>query len=118
MRIVTLCGSSQFKKEFLDVEAILTMQGYVVLSLGIFLEHDNIGLEKDQVAVIDEVHHYKISMCDEIFVVDVDGYIDEKTKKEIEFAKKNRKQIKYLSSNIFPKYLGEMFNNLPTEIKK
>ncbi len=111
MRIVTLCGSEKFKKEFLDVEAMLTIQGYLVLSLGVFPEHDEIGLEREQVAVVNEVHQYKLSMCDEVFVIDVDNYIDEKTQKQIDFAKKNRKQIKYLSSKPFPTYLGEMFNH-------
>ncbi len=111
MRIVTLCGSEKFKNEFSNVEAMLTIQGYVVLSLGVFPEHDDIGLEKEQIAVVDEVHHYKLTMCDEIFVIDVDGYIDNKTQSAIDFAKKNRKQIRYFSSNAFPKYLGEMFKN-------
>ncbi len=111
MRIVTLCGSEKFKNEFSDVEAMLTIQGYVVLSLGVFPEHDELGLEREQIAVVDEVHHYKLTMCDEVFVIDVDGYIDEKTQKAIDFAKKNRKQIKYFSSKPFPKYLGDIFKH-------
>ncbi len=90
---------------------MLTIQGYVVLNLGVFPEHDEIGLEKEQVAVVDEVHQYKLTMCDEVFVIDVDEFIDEKTKKQIDFAIKNRKQIKYFSRNHFPSYLGEMFKD-------
>ncbi len=109
MRIVTLCGSSKFKKEFLEVEALLTIQGSVVLNLGIFPESDNVDFTSDQIAVFDEVHKYRLTMCDEVFVIDVDGYIDEKTQAQIEFAKSYRKQIRYLSNKPFPQYLLEMF---------
>ncbi len=111
MRIVTLCGSEKFKNEFLDVEAMLTIQGYVVLNLGVFPEYDELGLEKEQIAVVNEVHQYKLTMCDEVFVIDVDNYIDKKTQNLIDFAKKNRKQIKYFSSKPFPAYLSEMFKH-------
>ena len=35
-------------------------------------------------------------MSDEIFVINVDGYIGDSTKSEIEYAKKTGKKIKYL----------------------
>ena len=38
----------------------------------------------------------KIDMADEIFVINVGGYIGESTRSEIEYAKKAGKAIRYL----------------------
>ena len=35
-------------------------------------------------------------MADEIFVINVDGYIGQSTKSEIEYAKKTGKKVNYL----------------------
>ena len=43
-----------------------------------------------------ELHFQKIEMSDAIFVVNVDGYIGESTRKEIEYAKSLDKEVMYL----------------------
>lgn len=53
-------------------------------------------------AMLDDMHKQKIDMSDEIFVINVNGYIGESTKNEIEYAKKNGKKINYLE-DIFNK---------------
>ena len=45
-----------------------------------------------------ELHRIKIDLSDAIFVVNVDGYIGESVKKEIEYAKQKGKEIFYLES--------------------
>lgn len=35
-KIVTLCGSTKFKKEFLEIQKKLTLLGYIVISVGLF----------------------------------------------------------------------------------
>lgn len=35
-KIVTLCGSTKFKKEFLEIQKKLTLEGYIVISVGLF----------------------------------------------------------------------------------
>ena len=42
------------------------------------------------------MHKAKIDLADAIFVINVDGYIGESTKNEIEYAKKHNKEIFYL----------------------
>lgn len=42
------------------------------------------------------MHKRKIDMADEIFVINVDGYIGESTKSEIEYAIKTGKGVAYL----------------------
>lgn len=35
-KIVTLCGSTRFKEQFLEVQKRLTLDGYIVISVGLF----------------------------------------------------------------------------------
>ena len=49
--------------------------------------------------MLDDMHKRKIDIADEIFVINVGGYIGESTKSEIEYAKKHCKNINYLVSN-------------------
>ena len=46
--------------------------------------------------MLDDMHKRKIDMADAIFVVNVDGYIGESTKSEIEYAKEHGKEVFYL----------------------
>ena len=48
--------------------------------------------------MLDEMHKQKINMSDEIYVINVGGYIGESTKNEIEYAKEKGKRISYLES--------------------
>ena len=49
--------------------------------------------------MLDDIHKRKIDMADEIFVINVGGYIGESTKSEIEYAKMHGKKINYLENN-------------------
>ena len=42
------------------------------------------------------MHKRKIDMADEIFVINVNGYIGDSTKSEIEYANKTGKKVNYL----------------------
>jgi hypothetical protein len=42
------------------------------------------------------MHKRKIDMADEIYVINVNGYIGSSTKSEIEYANKTGKKISYL----------------------
>lgn len=46
--------------------------------------------------MLDEMHKRKIDMADEIFVINVDGYIGSSTKSEIKYAEAHNKKVKYL----------------------
>lgn len=35
-KIVTLCGSTRFKEQFIEVQKRLTLEGYIVISVGLF----------------------------------------------------------------------------------
>ena len=46
--------------------------------------------------MLDDMHKRKIDMADEIFVINVGGYIGESTRSEIEYAVIHGKTVKYL----------------------
>ena len=103
-KIITLCGSTRFKEEFLKVQKELTLKGNIVISVGLFghagdsevWENMDEGTLTKTKEMLDDMHKRKIDMSDEIFVINVNGYIGDSTKSEIEYAKKTYKKIKYL----------------------
>lgn len=98
-KVITLCGSTKFKKQFREAEALLTLQGNIVLSLGFFEQSDHIEVSKEQAMLFEKLHFHKIDMSDEIFVINVNGYVGESTGKEIQYASRQGKKITYLETN-------------------
>ena len=94
--VITLCGSTRFKNEFFEVQKRLTLEGNIVLNLGVFSQVDDIALTSEQICMLKEMHRQKIRMSDAIYVINVDGYIGEGTKDEIAYAKSLGKRILYL----------------------
>ena len=35
-KVVTLCGSTRFKEQYMEVQKRLTLEGYIVISVGLF----------------------------------------------------------------------------------
>ncbi len=96
-KIITLCGSAKFEKEFFDLQKKLTLKGNIVLSLGLFKSWcEDVKFTTELKEMLDDMHKRKIDMADEIFVINKNGYIGSSTKLEIEYAKKQNKTINYL----------------------
>lgn len=96
--VITLCGSTRFKEQFLEMQKRLTLEGNIVISVGLFGHSgdDEVWTEGTK-EMLDDMHKRKIDMADAIFVIDVDGYIGSSTRSEIEYAKSKGKGIKYYS---------------------
>ena len=96
-KIITLCGSTKFKDEFISEQKRLTLEGYIVISVGLFGHYgdDEVWYEKTK-EMLDDMHKRKIDLADEIFVINVGGYIGSSTKSEIEYALKTGKAVNYL----------------------
>ena len=95
--VITLCGSTKFKDDFIAVQKQLTLEGKIVLSLGLFGHSGDNEIFNDGVkAMMDDMHRQRIDMSDEIFVINKGGYIGSSTKNEIEYATANGKKISYL----------------------
>lgn len=98
-KVVTLCGSTKFKDEFIKVQQDLTLKGYIVLSLNIFTHSDDKELTNEDILMLSKMHMEKINISDEIFVIDVDGYIGTATRNEISYAIQRNIPIKYYSKS-------------------
>ena len=83
--IVTLCGSTKFKEDFLNLNKILTLEGAIVLMPGVFAHSGDEITDQDK-RNLDKLHKRKISMSDFIIIVDKDGYYGQSTASEIGFA--------------------------------
>lgn len=87
--VVCLCGSTRFKDEYLSEQERLTMEGKIFLTVGVFGHSDDVELSSDDKEMLDELHKRKIDLSDRVHVIDVDGYIGDSTRSEIEYAKRN-----------------------------
>ena len=101
-RIVCLCGSTRFWEKFRDEGLRFTLEGKIVLSIGIcapdsmVLANPETEEGKEQKRMLDQLHKRKIDLADEVFVLNVGMYIGESTRSEIEYAKAHGKAVHYL----------------------
>ena len=102
--VITLCGSTRFKEEFMEAQKRFTLEGKIVISVGLFghsgdqevwdgMDEGTLSKTKE---MLDDMHKRKIDMADEIFVINVGGYIGESTRSEIDYAIEHGKKVRYL----------------------
>lgn len=98
-KIVCLCGSGRFMWAFEKAEFEETLAGHIVLTIGCNTKDvarcEDLARYKP---MLDELHKRKIDLCDEVFVLNVKGYIGESTRSEIEYAQTHSKLIRYLEA--------------------
>lgn len=95
--IITLCGSTRFKDDFMRVQKELTLQGYIVISVGLFGHSgDQEVWNEGTKEMLDIMHKRKIDLAQAIYVINKDGYIGSSTRSEIEYAKAAGKEIYYM----------------------
>ena len=114
-KVITLCGSTRFKEEFLEAQKRLTLEGNIVISVGLFGHSgDDVVWTEGVKDMLDRQHLAKIDLADEIYVINVGGYIGDSTRREIAYAEYKGKSITYLEScrkpSIYDNYaaLGEL----------
>ena len=103
-KVITLCGSTRFKDEFMEAQKRLTLEGNIVISVGLFghsgdnevWENMDEGTLTKTKEMLDDMHKRKIDMADEIYVINVGGYIGSSTHSEIEYAQEAGKTVRYL----------------------
>ena len=103
-KVITLCGSTRFKDAFVEAQKRLTLEGNIVISVGLFghAGDDEVweGMSEDTLTktkiMLDDMHKRKIDMADEIFVINVGGYVGESTRSEIAYAYSAGKAVHYL----------------------
>ena len=120
-RVVNLCGSTRFKDAFAETQKRLTLDGCIVISVGLFGHSGDLevwdGMDEGELSstkkMLVDMHKRKIDMADEIFVIDVDGYIGESTQSEIDYARGKGMPIRRLSeqpwyTNMLARGAGEV----------
>ena len=102
-KIICLCGSTRFTDQMLIKQWELTKRGFIVLTWcalpeSYFSGEDkaHIGDQEEVKEIVDEVHKRKIDLADEVFILNVGGYIGESTRNELEYAQKGGKKIRFL----------------------
>ena len=103
-KVITLCGNTRFKDAFMAAQKQLTLAGNIVISVGLFGHAGDSevweGISEDTLTrtkqMLDDMHKRKIDMADEIFVINVGGYIGDSTRSEIEYAAAHGKPVRYL----------------------
>ena len=102
-KVITLCGSTRFKNEFLEAQKRLTLEGNVVITVGLFGHSgDDVVWTEGVKDMLDRQHLAKIDLADEIFVINVGGYIGDSTRREIAYAEYKGKTITYLEDGRKP----------------
>lgn len=101
-KVVCLCGSTRFWRTFQKAGLQETLAGNIVLSIGAAsgTDDDHFGnLPRDEYdrvkAMLDELHLRKIDMADEVLILNVDGYIGESTRRELNYAIAQNKIVRY-----------------------
>jgi hypothetical protein len=103
--IVCLCGSTRFWREFQKASLRETLNGKIVLSIGAASGTDdehfgNLPREEyDRVkTMLDELHLRKIDLADEVLILNVDGYIGQSTRNELDYALVHGKPVRFLEA--------------------
>ena len=94
MKVITVCGSLKFQNEIMEVAEKLNKTGVCVLT-PVYPYNKELKLSDIDIDNMKKAHFKRIELSDSIFVVHVNGYVGESTKKGIEFAKEKGKDIIY-----------------------
>lgn len=95
MKVITVCGSYKFKKEMNEITEKMALNGNCMLTPIELTKPNKEAYTKEEALMIDKMHKEKIKLSDAILVVNVNGYIGNSTKSEIEFAKSLNKEVLY-----------------------
>jgi len=94
-KVVCLVGSTRFESMFHTANLWETLAGNIVLTVGVFKVNHG-ALTEDQRWAINELHLTKIDMADEVFILNVGGYMGNGTKRELAYAREKEKVIRFL----------------------
>ena len=94
--IIAIVGSSKYKDLILEVGKIFNLGGHMAIHSDVFSHADNFEISEDQVQICIKNGHDRINIADMVFVINIDKYIGDSTKEEIEYAVSNNKRVEYL----------------------
>lgn len=129
--IIALIGSEDFESEFQKVSKELTLRGYIVLAPNAFEKDIDCYPIGRRVEQLKSMNKQRIDMCDEVLVINSNGYLNttfsDTIKDDIEYAKTLSKKVNYLyykcnkntcrfkefcKDNVSPIYLKKVVANI------
>lgn len=101
-KVITLCGSSMFEELAKKEQLRLTLEGNLVLGYT-HQEYDwgHKLFRPGSAQMMDDMHLRKIDMSDAIYVINKVGYLENSTKAEIEYARKQGKEVQFYDENVY-----------------
>jgi hypothetical protein len=100
--IVCLCGSTRFKDTFETAQRNETLAGKIVLTVGMFVHLEGIDMSGPVKQMLDSLHIHKIDLADEVLVLNVNGYVGDSTRREVLYALKKDKIIRWIEPYSVP----------------
>jgi len=103
-KIVCFCGSTRFTAQMLILKWEREKKGEIVLSWNALPDsyfkgaRTNAAEQEGVKEQIDELHKRKIDLADTVFVINIDGYVGESTRSEIDYAVAHGKPVFYLEA--------------------
>jgi len=97
MKVITICGSLKFEEEMKCYAEKIELEGNCVLSI-IYPTKEKEKYSQEEINCLGMGHFRRIEIADAIFVVNKNGYIGNAVRKEIEYAKKCKKEVMYLEN--------------------
>ena len=108
--VVCLCGSTRFMDAYERAIYEFTLEGIIILSVGVSKyfapDHGAEAIGPDCADMLDELHLRKIDMADRIHVLNVGGYVGPSTRREIEYAIRQKTQVTWLEPDKIPPWAG------------
>ena len=94
MKTLTICGSMRFSNEMHQIAWELeTMHGFNILQCVYGYESlDSVAQDR-----LIKAHYRKIDISDAVYIMDINGYIGDSVKEEINYAKNTCKEVIYHS---------------------
>lgn len=121
--VVCLCGSTRFHATFAAEGLRLTLAGKIVLSIGttapdaMTLAHPESEMGRRQKRLLDRLHFEKVILADEVYVLNVGGYVGESTKNEIRVAEAFGKRITWWDEEHAVKLLNGEQDGVAAQIR-
>ncbi len=91
--LICLCGSTRFPWAFQEAAHKETLRGNIVLSVHVFNAK---GLTEQERWALNEHHLRQLDLADEVFFLNVDGYIGKGGHRELLYAEGLGKPIRFL----------------------
>jgi hypothetical protein len=99
--IVCLCGSTRFSQAFQEANFQETLAGRIVLTIGCDTKSDDgLRLSERDKERLDQLHLQKVALADEVLILNVGGYVGMSTSREIAYAVRAGKRLRWLEDYI------------------